>query len=142
MKVSFGKSIVLPLFQGNNLGNWDGFFHHKTQVFLQVVSQGCHHHVLVGLGHAATVNSSHIVVVNERTQNRFYCAAAPLDQPAMIGLVFRQFLVHLVIQRLVDTVFYLFKLGDFTTTFRSERTFSTVLFTTSVAFLLVTFTVG
>jgi len=38
------------------------------------------------------------VVVDQRAQNRFYRAAPPLDQPAVTGSVFRQFLVHPVVR--------------------------------------------
>src|SRR5690606_33058522 len=107
-----------------------------------VVTQRCHHHVFVGLSHSTAVDSLHIVVVNQRAQNRFYRTAPAFGQHSGVVFVAVQLGVHLVIQRFVDAVFYLFKLRYFSTTFRSQWTIFTVFFAATVAFLLIAFAVG
>jgi len=63
-----------------------GFFLDKTQAFFQIVGQGGHQSMFVGLGHSPAVNPSQIVVVDEHSQDRFHRAASPFSQKAGVVL--------------------------------------------------------
>ena len=98
--------------------------------------------MLVGLWHSSAVDPLHIVVVDECSQNGFYCTAAAFGEETGVVFVSVQLLVHLVVKWFVDTVFYLFKFRDFATALCSERTFSAIRFTAPVALLLIPLAVG
>src|SRR5690606_3501914 len=101
-----------------------------------------HQYVFVGLFHTPGVDSFHIVMVDECTQDRFYCAATAFGQKTCVVFVFVQLFVHLVIQRLMKTVFNLFEPGDFSTTLCSERSISAIILAYSIACPMITFTSG
>ena len=74
----------------------------SVRVFLQIVSQCCHEHMLVGLWHSSAVDPLHIVVVDECSQNGFYCTAAAFGEETGVVFVPVQLFMHLVVQRFVD----------------------------------------
>src|SRR5690606_13747531 len=98
--------------------------------------------MFVGLCHASGVNAFHIMVVDECSQNGFYRATSPFDQSSMVSFVFCKFLMHFIVQRLVDAFIYLFKLRSFAATSCSQWAIFTVSFAASKCLFFVTFAVG
>ena len=79
----------------------------EVEVLFEIVSEGRHHHVFVGLGHPPAVDPAHVHKVDQRTQYRLYRPASDLADPLGIGRISGQFSVHAVIVGLVDTFFLL-----------------------------------
>src|SRR5690606_36476819 len=127
---------------GNPDSYRDWFFAGELQVFFEVIGQGRHQYVLIGLCHSSGVDAFHVVVVDERSQDRFYGGASSFGEKSGVVLVPVQLFLHPVIQRFVKAVFYLFELGYFSTTSGSKGTIPAILFTASITLLLIAFAVG
>ena len=63
------------------------FAGNKLQVFFQVVGQRSHQYVFIGLSHASRVDSLHIVVVDEASQNRLYARTPAFGEKPGVVLV-------------------------------------------------------
>ena len=81
--------------------------------------------MFVGLSHAARVDSLHVVMVDEGSQNRLYARTSPFGKEAGVIGIATQFFVHFIVQRFVDAVFYLLELRDLAATLRSQRAVTT-----------------
>ena len=133
---------IMPVFEKPNLPFWKtgnlnishDFFGDKLQVLLQIVGQGSHQNMFIGIFYSSGIHPFHVVVINQRTQNWLYTGASAFsEKTSVIGIAF-QFFVHFVIERFVDRIIYLFKLGHSTTTFCAKRTIFAVAFATAVDF--------
>ena len=98
--------------------------------------------MLVCLSHTARIYSLHVVMVNQRAQNRLHSGTSAFGKHTRVVGVAVEFFVHRIIQRFVDAVIQFFKLRNLATTFGPERTVFAIPFAASVNVLRVTFAVG
>ena len=132
--LQFQKKPELSLWNVHRLYISVDFFGDKLQVLLQIVGQGSHQNMFIGIFYSSGIHPFHVVVINQRTQNWLYTGASAFsEKTSVIGIAF-QFFVHFVIERFVDRIIYLFKLGHSTTTFCAKRTIFAVALATAVDF--------
>jgi len=98
--------------------------------------------MLVGVFHPSCIHPLHTVEVDQRAQHGFHRRAAPFGEETGVVFVFAEFLVHGIVERFVDAVFYLLELRDLAATFRSQRAVTTGALAAAVNVLRVTFAVG
>ena len=98
--------------------------------------------MLVGVFHPSCIHPLHTVEVDQCTQHGFHRRAAPFAEQARVVSVFVKFLVHGIVERLVDAVLYLLELSYPAAALDTQRTVPAVFLAAAVAFLAVTLGVG
>jgi len=92
--------------------------------------------MFVGGFHTSGVHFLHIVVVDQHSQLRLHSATPTFGEESCVIFVLIQFLVHRIIQWLVNAVVQLFKLRHFSATFLSKWIVFAVFLAASVDFFV------
>ena len=74
--------------------------------------------MFVGLSHTSRVNSLHVVMVNQRAENRLYARTSAFGKETGVIWITAQFFVHFIVQWFVDAVIQFLELRDLSAAFR------------------------